>query len=178
MKNYRVYTATNIPPTTIVSVLNCWKIAEWNVLTDQGFRVMFATSEFHVLQDENGCLLSVARLNFSFGIEVAGEKYCFPEFVGFVSLQKGNGYGTQLLEHLLRNLHDRQVEAIGFCERGLRTFYCKTPITILPDKAPFLVEKGCQDVSDDDILCLNFSEKHIVLLNNLSENNIGYLVLE
>lgn len=102
-----------------------------------------------------------------------------PELAGFVAIQKGKGYGANLLHHIVDNLKARQIEALGFCEKALRPFYERCAIPILYNQAQYILEptnNEWQPGSDDDILNLTLSSKTVALLDSLSANQPGYLI--
>ncbi|WP_175622038.1 hypothetical protein [Chryseobacterium schmidteae] len=142
------------------------------------FKEKFKKSEFHFLQiDEN--IVSLARINFDFKFKIESKPYQFAEFVGFVSIEKNKGYGTILVEKTMENLREKNIEAIGFCEKDLRLFYEKTSIKILYDKADYFLEFDNNEwikSTDNDILILNASKKTIDLLQNLEELNPAFLI--
>lgn len=142
------------------------------------FRQLFLTSDFHLLTD-NEHLVSFARINYDFNLKIGDDSYSFAEFVGFVSITKGNGYGSKLLKKIIQNLINNHIECIGFCEKPLRPFYEKNNIEILYEKASFI--KECVDgewasSTDDDILCINLFSENKELLSNLTEENPAFYV--
>lgn len=181
MTYYKIYSAGNISEQYIHTILRLWNIADWNNLTVKEFRATFADSEFHVLMNDKEELLSIARINSNFDILVQKSVYKFSEFVGFVAAQKGKGYGTALLMHLVKNLQGRRIETIGFCDKNLRQFYKKANVEVLYDAAKYLREKK-EDrwimPDDDDILSINLGENTLKLLQRLSPANLGFLVVE
>lgn len=181
MTYYKIYSAGNISEQHIHTILRLWDIADWNNLTAKEFRATFADSEFHVLMNDKEDMLSIARINFNFNIRVQECVYKFSEFVGFVAAQKGKGYGTALLTHLVKNLQERKIETIGFCDKNLRQFYKKANVKVLYDAAKYLREKTHDrwvTPDDDDILCISLGEDTMKLLKSLSPKKLGYLVAE
>lgn len=145
-------------------------------LSVSDFGNMFSNSDFHILTD-NGHLVSFARINHDFNLKIGNNHYSFAEFVGFVSIVKGKGYGSQLLKEIVENLRGKNIECIGFCEKPLRPFYQKNFIESLYDKAPFIkesVDGEWLSATDDDILCINLSEKNKELLWELNNENPAF----
>lgn len=142
------------------------------------FRQCFSASDFHILTD-NDYLVSFARTNYDFNLMIRDHSYSFTEFVGFISIIKGNGYGSKLLTKITQNLKYNNIECIGFCEKPLRPFYEKNNTEILYDKASFIkesVDGVWKPSADDDILCINLSAKNQRFLANLTDENPAFYV--
>ena len=179
MTAYQIFTSDNISDTYIKDILHLWNIAEWKDLSPTVFREQFVLSEFHILKNEEGNILSLARIHTEFKIRISQNIYIFHELVGLVSKEEQKGFGKILLQYIINNLQNRGIETIGFCEKSLRPFYQKVGIDILPDQANYLqeFEKGLWvPSSDDDILCIHLSPQNKGLLLSLSQTNSGYLV--
>lgn len=181
MSNYQVKGVEALTAAEIAIILQHWEVAAWQHLTPQDFRRQFARSEFHLLTDERSTILSLARINFDFTLRIGNQQYEFAEFVGFVSVQKGRGYGRQLLRHLKGNLQKRGLESIGFCEKDLRPFYQQCQVEILYDKAKAMREYEAGQwlrPSDDDILNIHLPDEKRELLHRLHDGNPAYLISE
>ena len=179
MPKHEIKKASDLTTQQIRTILEHWEVDEWISLTDKQFSDKFKNSEFHLLLDSKSDMLSVARINVEFQIRIQNKNYSFPELVGLVSVIKMNGYGRQLLESITTSLRERNIEAIGFCEKELRSFYEKCNIEILYNQAKQLRESdnGNWTVpADDDILNLTLSNDSKNLLSNLSQDNLGYIV--
>lgn len=159
-------------------ILKSWEIEDWFNLGSFDFKNKFENSEFHFLEIEDR-IVSLARINFDFKLEIQQNLYNFAEFVGFVSIEKAKGYGSFLLDKIVANLTDRKIETIGFCKTDLRAFYEKSNVQILYGKGIFITEfenNEWIDSDDDDILILNASEENINILQNLNEQNKAILI--
>ncbi|ANE52130.1 GNAT family N-acetyltransferase [Flavisolibacter tropicus] len=180
MLQYQIKQPKDLTAQEVLVILSAWEVGEWKALDLSTFQTLFSRSEFHLLFDATNTILSLARLNFDFKINIANKRLVLPEFVGFVSLVKGKGYGTLLLKHMLSYLHNTNTEAIGFCEKELRSFYEKCNIPILYNQAKYLQEPaekgGWITGTDDDILVLQLTAENRSLLQTLSISNQGYLV--
>ncbi len=87
-------------------------------------------------------------------------------------MEKGKGYGKKLLTCIKRNLTKRKIEAIGFCEKEVRPFYEKCGISVLHNKAKYLIEiTGDEKVitTDDDILNLSLGNKNFKILQQTKQ---------
>ncbi|WP_207434180.1 GNAT family N-acetyltransferase [Sabulibacter ruber] len=176
---YHSKKAEDLREEEIATILEHWEVPEWRQMDAEAFREKFAKSDFHLLVGERSEILCVARINFDFRIRINDQEHDFAEFVGFVAMEKGKGYGTQLLEAVVGSMKARNVETIGFCEQELRPFYEKCGIEILYDKAKRLREMESDQwvvPTDDDILVLNLSSEKLEALRNLNEDNLGYLI--
>lgn len=154
-------------------ILKSWEIKSWLGLDAAGFRLKFKDSEFHFLEIDDK-VVSLARINFDFKLEIQGKSHCFAELVGLVSLEKAKGYARILLREIFTDLSERQIQTIGFCKSELRPFYEKNNIRILYGKGSFITEFDSHqwiDSDDDDILLVNISEENLTILQNLSERN-------
>lgn len=159
-------------------ILKSWEIEDWFNLDSADFKIKFENSEFHFLENDDR-IVSLARINFDFRLEIQKNLYNFAEFVGFVSIEKAKRYGSFLLNKIVENLTDRKIETIGFCKKDLRPFYEKSNIQILYGKGVFITEFENDewiDSDDDDILILNASEENINILQNLNEQNKAILI--
>ena len=159
-------------------ILKSWEIEDWFNLDSSDFKIKFEKSEFHFLEVDDR-IVSLARINFDFRLEIQKNLYNFAEFVGFVSIEKAKRYGGFLLNKIVANLTERKIETIGFCKLDLRPFYKKSNIQILYGKGIFITEfenNEWTDSEDDDILILNSSEENINILQNLNEQNKAILI--
>jgi len=142
------------------------------------FKTKFKNSEFHFLEIDDK-IVSLARINFDFKLEIQKNFYGFAELVGFVSVEKAKKYGSFLLNEIMINLKERGIETIGFCKIKLRPFYEKNNIQILYGKGFLITEfenNEWLNSDDDDILIINTSEENINVLQNLNEQNKAILV--
>ncbi len=179
MHQYTIRKANELAAPEIGQILQYWEVSEWAGMDEDTFRHAFRDSEFHLLTDERSTLLALARINFDFCLEIAGVRYRFAEFVGFVAAEKRKGYGSELLSAITGNLRSRRIETIGFCESEVRGFYQKCRIYILYDQAKHLREFDQNQwivPTDDDILDLTLSEESRRLFAALDDRNLAYLV--
>jgi hypothetical protein len=80
---------------------------------------------------------------------------------------------------LITNLKNRNIEALGFCEKENRPFYQKCQIPIMLDQAKQIREPAGEEwlmPDDDDLLDINLSEKNALLLKSLNPAKLGYLL--
>jgi len=175
---YSVKRSKDLSDKEIELILKSWEIENWFDLDTSSFKIKFENSEFHLLEIDNK-IVSLARINFDFKLEIQKNLYNFAEFVGFVSIEKAKKYGSFLLNKIVANLTERKIETIGFCEMDLRPFYEKNDIQILYGKGIFITEfenNEWIDSDDDDILILSTSEENIHILQNLNEQNKAILI--
>jgi hypothetical protein len=175
---YSVKRSKDLSDKEIELILKSWEIENWLDLDASSFKIKFQNSEFHLLEIDSK-IVSLARINFDFKLEIQKNLYNFAEFVGFVSIEKMKGYGSFLLNKIVANLTERKIETIGFCKMDLRQFYEKNNIKILYGKGIFITEfenNEWIDSDDDDILILSTSEEHINILQNLNEKNKAILI--
>jgi hypothetical protein len=179
MLQYQIKKADDLQTQEIETILKHWEIAEWRQLSKEEFKKIFTYAEFHLLTDENFKILAVARINFDFKIKVEDQIYEIAELVGLVAIEKRSGYGRKLLQEIVTNLKNRNIEAIGFCEKENRPFYYKCQIWNMRDQAKQLREPAGEKwliPEDDDVLAINLSEKNALLLQSLSPDKLGYLL--
>ncbi len=117
MIQHSIKPASQLSAADIKIILRSWDVDEWKGMKTKFFKQTFEHSEFHLLVNSHWDILSVARIHFNFCIQIAGTTYRFAEFVGFVSVEKRQGYGTKLLHAIIDNLKQRGIETIGFCKR-------------------------------------------------------------
>lgn len=175
---YTVCTAAHLTEATIRTILQQWNIAAWLALTADEFKEQFRHSEFHWLSDHDR-IISLARVNFNFGIQIGDSILSVAELVGLVAVDKSKGYGSLLLKQLQENLAERDIEALGFCEKELRPFYEHCNVNILYGHAQYLRERheGSWIVStDDDILDLTLSLSIHEQIRALSLEHPGKIV--
>lgn len=175
---YSIKKSKGLSDKDIDLILKSWEIEDWVNLDSADFKIKFENSEFHFLENDDR-IVSLARINFDFRLEIQKNLYNFAEFVGFVSIEKAKRYGSFLLNKIVENLTDRKIETIGFCKKDLRPFYEKSNIQILYEKGIFITEfenNEWIDSDDDDILILNASEENINILQNLNEQNKAILI--
>lgn len=176
---YKIRNATELSPSEIEIILEYWQVEEWKKMNTSEFKKKFTQSEFHFLTDEASNILALARINFDFKIQIQNELYAIAELVGLVAVVKMKGYGKKLIKNIQSSWKERNIEAIGFCEKQLRSFYEKCAITIMVDKAKQLRERESNQwiiPTDDDILDVSLSRNSLSLLKDLSSTNIGYLI--
>jgi hypothetical protein len=179
MLTYQIKQAQELSAEEINRVLHAWEVQEWLNLSEVAFKQHFAQSEFHLLTGPENTLLAVARIHFDFCLRIDQRRYAFAELVGLVSLQPRRGYGSHLLGLLTGTLRERQVEALGFCERPLRGFYQQCNVPILYDQARYVRERDHDQwvaSTDDDILDLTLSRESAALLNGLNGQRLAYLL--
>ncbi|WP_345989608.1 hypothetical protein AAEU33_18705 [Chryseobacterium sp. Chry.R1] len=160
-------------------IIKLWENKEWTGMKADDFRQLFKNSEFHLLLDTDGNIKSVLRLNFDFTLKISGNLHSYTEMVGFVSAQKGHGYGSQLLKLSAENVTERDLQVIGFCISDLRPFYKKCKIDILYDKAKKILEQEDDhwiSSEDDDILIIHLSEENRNLFKQLDSEKTAYLI--
>lgn len=175
MINYTIKSSNALTNEEIQIICKHLNIGQFSA---SNFRQIFSASDFHILTD-NEHLVSFARINYDFNLKIGDDCYGFTEFVGFVSIIKGNGYGSKILKKITQNLIHNQIECIGFCEKPLRPFYEKNSTEILYNKAAFIkeyVDGERTSSTDDDILCINLSAEIKELLSNLTEENLAFYV--
>lgn len=175
---YSIKRSKDLSDKEVELILKSWEIEDWFDLDSSSFKIKFENSEFHLLEIENK-IVSLARINFDFKLEIQKKMYSFAELVGLVSVEKTKGYGNFLLNEIVTNLKEREIETIGFCKLELRTFYERNDIQILYGKGIFITEFDSNkwiDSDDDDILIINTSEENINILQNLNEQNKAILV--
>jgi|SRR6218665_3568625 len=175
MIEYFVKSASNLSKEEIQTIA---KHLDMNHISIIEFRETFSSSDFHLLKD-NDTLLSFARINYDFILEIDNKHYNFAEFVGFLSIVKRTGNGSKLLMKIIENLKKNDVECIGFCEMPLRSFYEINAIEILYDKASFIkeyVDGEWLSTADDDILSINLSYKNKILLSQLSISKPAFFI--
>lgn len=175
---YSIKRSKDLSDKEIELILKSWEVEDWFNLESFDFKIKFENSEFHFLKIEDK-IVSLARINFDFKLEIQKNLYNFAEFVGFVSIEKAKKYGSFLLNKIVTNLKERKIETIGFCKMDLRLFYEKSNIQILYGKGIFITEfenNEWIDSDDDDILILNTSEENINILQNLNEQNKVILI--
>ncbi len=179
MLTYQIKPAQELSAGEISQVLHAWEVGAWMNLSATAFKQRFAQSEFHLLTDSRAALLAIARINFDFCLRIDQRRHAFAELVGFVSVWRGKGYGSHLLDLLTGNLRSRQVEALGFCEQPLRGFYQQCNVPILYGQARYVRERD-QDKwvasTDDDILDLTLSRESAELLRNLNGQRLAYVL--
>lgn len=176
---YQIKKPNELTENEIKIILNLWEVTEWNSMDSTYFRSFFKDSEFHLLFDSEGEILTLMRLNFDFVLEIANQHYHFAEVVGLVSAHKKKGYGKKLIKYCIDNITERNLESIGFCVSELRPFYDKCEISILHGKAKSIQEKSGSEwipSDDDDILIFNLSEEKKQLLHQLGSENNAYLL--
>jgi len=175
---YSIKRSKDLSDKEVELILKSWEIEDWFDLDFSSFKIKFENSEFHLLEIENK-IVSLARINFDFKLEIQKKLYSFTELVGLVSVEKTKGYGSFLLNEIVTNLKEREIETIGFCKKGLRPFYERNDIQILYGKGIFITEfdnNEWMDSDDDDILIINTSKENINVLQNLNEQNKAILV--
>lgn len=175
---YKIKQANQLLAKEIKTILSNWQIAEWSLLTSGQFKKKFEQSEFHILTASDRRPLALSRINFDFRFRIASESFQLAELVGFVSCEPKKGYGKSLLQFIKGNLTERNIEAIGFCEKQIRPFYTKSGISLLYNKAKYLREQENGEwisPSDYDILDLTLSPKMRLLLKSLSSKKLAYI---
>jgi hypothetical protein len=99
-----------------------------------------------------------------------------------VAVEILQGYGKVLLGYVGDNLKDRKIEAIGFCKNKNSTYYENCGLKIFYNSVRFIREMRdgiwFTPTQDDDIFSLTLSESTIPLFENLSHNNLAYLLFE
>jgi len=176
---YSIKSSKDLSDKEIELILKSWEVEDWFNLDSFDFKIKFENSEFHFLEIDDDKIVSLARINFDFKLEIQKNLYNFAEFVGFVSVEKMKGYGSFLLNKIVANLTERKIETIGFCKMDLRPFYEKNNIQILYGKGIFITEFENNEwinSDNDDILILNTSEENIHILQNLNEQNKAILI--
>ena len=175
---YSIKRSKDLSDKDIELILKSWKIEDGFDLNSSDFKIKFENSEFHFLKIDDK-IVSLARINFDFKLKIQNNLCHLAELVGFVSVEKAKGYGSFLLNAIVKNLKEREIETIGFCKMDLRPFYEKNNIQILYGKGILIREfenNEWADSEDDDILTLNTSKENIKILQNLNEQNKAILV--
>ncbi|WP_336517702.1 hypothetical protein [Pollutibacter soli] len=176
---YQIKSAGELSEKEIERIVDAWSIPEYNDLTKVDFAERFSYSEFHLLYYGDS-ISALARINFDFELEMEGVKYKFAELVGLVAVEKQKGRGTQLVKLIMQNMVERNIQAIGFCEKSLRGFYIRCELRIFEGKAKYLleyVESKWIPSTDDDILEINLSSANRLLFESLNQNNPAFLYL-
>lgn len=177
---YQVLPPTALSDESIQTILNLWQIPAWKGMDTETFRHQFSQSEFHMLTDAaTGTLQCIARINHNFTLTITEHPYTFAELVGLVAVEQGMGSGKKLMSNIRRNLQERSVQTIGFCNKELRPFYEKCGVTILHDRARHIYEQteaGWVPSDDDDILDINLSPENSARLYALNKSNIAHYV--
>ena len=179
MPGYQIKETADLTTTEIAMILKHWDMPEWLGLTRAAFVDKFSLSSFRILTDNESNMLSFARINHGFRLEIDKKTYAFAELVGFVSTVRNRDYGGQLLNYIKNEMQESSLQAIGFCEKPLRPFYEKCGVEILYNKARTIYEHvngEAQPSTDDDILVLNLSDHHYNLLNGLNDGKRAYMV--
>jgi hypothetical protein len=180
MPAYTVKKPVQLSEGEIQTILKNWDVEEWNQLTAEEFRTRFEHSEFHLLNDDDSNLLSLARINFKFMVRIDEADYDIAELVGFITTEVLKGYGKILLGHISGNLKGRNIEAIGFCRRRTAPYYESAGFTVFRDKVKHLREKKDDawftPSEDDDIIALTLSESKMDLFSRLNDDRPAYLI--
>ena len=145
------------------------------------FKSRFRDSEIHFLKDGGGSILCLARISFNFMLKISGTDYYFTEFAGLVSSQKHKGFGLMLIERIIENMKQRDLDAIGFSDKKIRSFYDKSKAGLIQDTAGFIFQQSDGELvrsSLDDIIVVNLKESNYKLLAELGEHNIAILILQ
>jgi len=174
---YSIKRSKDLSDNEIELILKSWEIEDWLDLDSSSFKMKFENSEFHFLKKDDR-IVSLARINFDFELEIQENLHSFAELVGLVSVEKTKGYGSFLLNKMVTNLKEREIDTIGFCKLELRPFYERNDIQILYGKGIFITEFDNNkwiDSDDDDILIINTSEENINILQSLNEQNKAIL---
>lgn len=159
-------------------ILNAWSIEEWKDLTDKEFSEIFKTSEWHLLYDDE-VFVAVVRVNTKFSFNIGENEYNVSEMVGLAALEKGKGYGKEIVLRLIESLKDRNIECIGFCYEHNRGFYEKCGVEVLTGLAKFFLEKHgdeCVLSDDDDVINVTLTEKLRSEIFKLSYESPAYIV--
>lgn len=175
---YSIKCSKDLSNNDIELILKSWEIEDWLDLDSSSFKIKFENSEFHFLKKDDR-IVSLARINFDFKLEIQENLHSFAELVGLVSVEKTKGYGSFLLNKMVTNLKEREIDTIGFCKLELRPFYERNDIQILYGKGIFITEFDNNkwiDSDDDDILIINTSEENINILQSLNEQNKAILI--
>lgn len=175
--HYEVSKAVHLSEEDIHTILSCWNVPGWLQMSVADFRQRFFNSEFHLLR-EDGRVVSIARINADFLLEINNTLWRVAEFVGFAAVTQGKGYGSELLHAVIKTIQESGTVTIGFCEKELRPFYEKHGIPILYDAAKYILEKEDDNwvpSTDDDILILYATDEDMSLLNSLGKDNPGYI---
>jgi hypothetical protein len=179
---YSVKNPGQLSDAEIKTILENWDVPDWSDMKPDEFRNRFKKSEFHLLTDPVSNMLSIARINFNFKVKIEEKEYQIAELVGFVAVEILQGYGKVLLGYVGDNLKDRKIEAIGFCKNKNSTYYENCGLKIFYNSVRFIREMRdgiwFTPTQDDDIFSLTLSESTIPLFENLSHNNLAYLLFE
>lgn len=114
-----------------------------NELQDSIFFLLYADDK----------LAAFGRLFSIDGVKFEGKDYSLYGINGIVSLEKGKGYGRQVMNAMSNYLVSRDRSAIGFCRPEVRGFYEKCNYLLDVDTVPqfrFPVEFGKESLNDDD----------------------------
>jgi hypothetical protein len=128
---HRIKTPMGLSPEEIRSILDLWAVPAWKNLNPDAFRQQFLGSELHLLIDESGDIVVVARINHNFRLEIQGRWWPFAELADLVSKVPGKGNATLLLKHLVESMESRDIQTIGYCDPLLRGFFSRAGIPVL-----------------------------------------------
>ena len=180
--SYSVKKSNELSDDEIKIILENWDVVEWKEMGPDEFRNRFTKSEFHLLTDSLLNILSITRINFNFKVKIDETEHQIAELVGFVTVEVLNGYGKVLLVHLVDNLKNRKIEAIGFCKNKNSAYYESCSLKVFYNTVKFLKEMKdgiwFTPTEDDDIFSLTLSDSSILLFEKLSHNNPAYLIFE
>lgn len=179
MARHIIKRANELTETEIETILRYWAVPDWISMSPEDFTAAFSDSEFHLLKDESDNMLSFCRLYLRFCLRIGSQKREMAELVGLVSVIPGKGYGLTILQHVMEQVILRDLSTIGFCESGLRLFYEKLRIEILPGQARYILEmssEGWKASSDEDILILHLPAALRQELILLSHDRPAYLL--
>ena len=179
---YSVKNPGQLSDVEIKTILDNWDVPDWIDMKPDEFRNHFRKSEFHLLTGSLSNMLSIARINFNFKVKIDESEYRIAELVGFVAVEILKGYGKILLDHVIDNLKNRNIEAIGFCKNKNSTYYESCGLKIFYNSVKFLREmrdgKWYTPTEDDDIFSLTLSESTVPLFEKLSHDRPAYLIFE
>lgn len=180
---YKIKAASELTDSEISEVLKAWNIEEWYSMSAGDFKKRFASSVFHLLYD-NERIVSLCRVMPDFRFKIDEQVFNVHEFVGFVSIVQGKGYGKELITRVRETLKKQGSECIGFCFKRNRGFYEKCGVRVLEDYAKYFMEPADADGSmqvsvDDDVVDINLSLKtYIAIMCLKADNKKAYLVTE
>lgn len=179
MTRHIIKNVSDLTKTEVDVILQHWAVSGWLSMSLEEFSAIFSDSEFHLLTDESGNILSCCRLYLRFRLKIGTREWEMAELVGLVSVIPGKGYARSLLQHLMNYVMQHNLITIGFCECAIRLFYEKLQIETLPAQARYILEttdEGWKSSSDEDILIIHMPAALRHELIQLGPDRPAYLI--
>jgi predicted GNAT family N-acyltransferase len=90
------------------------------------------TKMFFLLKNEDNSLLAFARLHDT-EIEFMKERYRVLGLATLVAIEKGQGYGKQLVTYMKKYIEDSAITGVGFCNKKLTDYYRNIGFGVIED---------------------------------------------